>query len=114
MLRIPILKTGQKPCKKYVIVLEEAIQADGCSGATEVYHDCCVFHDLAYRIGIDYYGHPVNRKEADVLFRQCMQSHSKLGRFSPMSWWRYAAVRLLGHTKYPKTTPSFETYLWRP
>ena len=112
MLRIPILRAGKKPCKKYVYALEMSLKSDGCSGVTEVFHECCVLHDLSYRLGIDCYGHPVNRLEADINFRKCMQSKSRFGRFSPISWWRYYAVRLFGHKHYPTTTPDFETYLF--
>ena len=112
MIRIPILRIGRKPCRKYIIALEEAIKSDGCSVVTETYHDCCIVHDLGYRVGIDCWGHPINREEADLAFRFCMQSKSRFGRFSPMSWWRYLAVRVFGWKSYPKETPSFETYLY--
>jgi hypothetical protein len=74
--------------------------ADGCTGVPEFYRDCCLLHDIAYRTGRNpaalYLGREefITRSEADQLFRDCMQQRSKLGKFNPMSWWRWAGVRL--------------------
>jgi hypothetical protein len=70
------------------------LNSDGCTVVADIYVDCCFEHDLAYRTGLTVYGDPITRKEADVRFRKCIQSHSKLGKFSPLSWVRYAGVRL--------------------
>lgn len=110
LFRIPILRTGKKHCPKYIYALETALHSDGCTAVSEAYHDCCVIHDLGYKLGIDPWGHPINKAEADLNFRKCMQSKSPLGKFSPMSWWRWLAVKVFGKKFYPKTTPSFETY----
>jgi hypothetical protein len=82
------------------------LKSDGCSGpALEVYQDCCFEHDVHYRdhaaLGLIYDEwhpliHSITRKWADKRFRQCMQSRSKLGRFSPMAWWRWTILRPLG------------------
>ena len=112
MLKIPILRTGKKPCKKYVYALEVALRSDGCTAVSEVYHDACVIHDLGYKLGIDPWGHPITKKDTDTNFRKCMQSKSVFGKLSPMSWWRWLAVSTFGGKFYPKTTPDFETYLF--
>jgi hypothetical protein len=72
--------------------------ADGCSFATGAFVDCCLEHDIHYRTGLTLNGTPITRREADARFRSCMQSRSKLGFFSPMSWWRWAAVRAFGRS----------------
>ena len=77
--------------------LAAALKSDGCTVVTEAFLDCCLLHDILYKTGIDPdTGQPVSRAEADRTFRDCMQSRSRLGRFSPMSWWRYLGVRLFG------------------
>ena len=70
--------------------------SDGCTLVTELYQDCCLEHDIAYRTGRDLDGHPITRAQADQRFRQCIQARSPLGRFSPLAWWRWAGVRLFG------------------
>lgn len=65
---------------------------DGCTAALDVHLDCCLEHDIAYFTGRDVDGNPVTKAEADAAFRRCLQSKSRWGRFSPMSWWRWAAV----------------------
>lgn len=79
------------------------LNSDGCSWVSELFHDCCLEHDIHYRLGSDIYGKPITRAEADRRFRHCMQRHSKLGRFSPISWIRWAGVRLFGSNAYKGT-----------
>ena len=110
MTSIPILKKGEKPSKKYIDALEIAIKSDGCTGVLEVYHSCCVLHDLGYRFHIDCHGNSVSRGKIDANFRCCMQDNSKLKWFNPMSWWRYAGVRLFGTFIYPDIQQTFSTY----
>ena len=74
--------------------------SDGCTGVADFFKDCCLEHDIHYRTGKTITGAIITRRQADALFRQCMQERSKLGRYSPMSWWRWAAVRLLGRTRW--------------
>jgi hypothetical protein len=69
---------------------------DGCSMATGAYLDCCLEHDLHYRLGTTLKGVPITKADADLRFRSCMQTRSKLGWFSPMAWWRYWAVKWRG------------------
>lgn len=72
-------------------------KSDGCSDVPDFYVECCWQHDRGYQTGenIDGVKYP-NRKAIDDEFRKCMQDRSIFGRFSPMSWWRWAAVRLFG------------------
>ena len=72
------------------------LNSDGCSYASEAFHQCCVEHDCHYRLGTRLNGTPITRREADKRFRECMQMRSRFGFFSPMAWWRWAAVRLFG------------------
>lgn len=90
----------------------KAIGSDGCTLVSELYHDCCSQHDLGYRYGKDprsayalyladtpnYWVHArdVDRSFIDTQFRECIQVKSKLGRFSPISWLRWTAVRAGG------------------
>jgi hypothetical protein len=70
---------------------------DGCSGPTlQVFRSCCDEHDIHYRTGQRLDGRPITRGEADAEFRRCMQQRSRLGRWSPMPWWRWLAVRAVG------------------
>lgn len=74
--------------------------SDGCTFVSEIHHDCCLQHDYACEEGFDprevFEGRltPMSRRSADALFRRCNQSRSPLGRFSPMSWWRWVGVRI--------------------
>lgn len=72
------------------------LRSDGCTGVVDVYKDCCLEHDIAYRTGRTVEGAPVTRTEADAMFRRCMQRRSFLGVLSPMAWIRWGAVRLFG------------------
>ncbi len=57
-------------------------------------------HDIHYRTGATLAGVEISRAEADKIFRECMQARSIFWIFSPMSWWRWAAVRLFGVGSY--------------
>jgi len=70
--------------------------SDGCTGVSELYHVCCLEHDIMYRTGKSAGGTPVNREEADRHFRACMQRKSKLGFADPVSWIRWVGVRWFG------------------
>ena len=90
----------------------ERIGSDGCSHATGAYRHCCLVHDLSYYFAKDpvlaynnslrgivnawELASPITKSQADTTFRRCMQSWSTLGRWSPMSWWRFAGVKFLG------------------
>lgn len=82
-------------------VIAEAIQTDGCTGVADFYLCACILHDYWYRTGVDLDGvTPITRAEADRRFRRIIQQRSVFGRLSPMSWWRWAGVRLLGASSW--------------
>lgn len=70
--------------------------SDGCTGVPDFYIRCCWEHDIAASTGRDLAGTPVTWAQAAETFRRCIQAHSPLGVFSPLSWWRWGAVRLHG------------------
>lgn len=76
------------------------LQSDGCSHVTSMYLDCCLEHDIHYRTGRTLSNEEISRAQADKIFRECMQSRSIFKVFSPMSWWRWMAVRLFGSDSY--------------
>ncbi len=73
--------------------------SDGCTGVADIYVDCCYEHDIACKTGCDINGNPTNWAEAAVRFRRCIQQRSALGVLSPLSWIRWAGVRLHGWRK---------------
>jgi len=91
---------------------EEAalIHADGCTGVTNLYADCCLQHDLEFyyaKSAADAYrqqraGHPapwrdavpVTFDEANAHFRACHFRSSRFGYLNLVGWYRYAAMRL--------------------
>lgn len=83
-------------------VREEAakLEADGCSGVPDFHLDCCLEHDIHYRTRFTIDGQPISRRKADARFRKCIQSRSKFGKMSPMSWWRWAGVRIFGRSAW--------------
>jgi hypothetical protein len=70
--------------------------SDGCTGVKDIYVECCWEHDFHFRYGHTLDGDPITFKESNAQFRRCIQSRSKLGRFSPLSWIRWAGVTLGG------------------
>lgn len=76
------------------------LESDGCSGVPNFYLLACLEHDIHYRTHRTLYDEPITRAEADARFRQVIQMLSVLGQLSPMSWWRWAAVRLFGGTSW--------------
>lgn len=76
--------------------------SDGCTDAPDFYVECCWYHDHCYRTGKTFDGVEVSKAEADTLFRECIQSRSKLGRFSPISWIYWAVVKRLGRGVWSK------------
>ena len=88
------------------------ICSDKCTKSLDMYADCCRLHDLCYwyakdpfkafelwQAGEVNYWHlapSINQAQADLILRNCIQSKSWFGRFSPMSWWRYWTLRKLG------------------
>jgi hypothetical protein len=84
--------------------LAESIGSDGCTHALEVDVDCCWEHDWAYVTGTTPRGVVVTKAEADQRFRDCAQRRSSFRYFSPLSWWRWAGVRLGGRGVWSKST----------
>lgn len=78
----------------------KVIEADGCSGVPDFFKICCDAHDITYRTGADVDGEPRSQAEGDAELRQCIQARSRWGWFSPMSWWRWAVLRVVGHKSY--------------
>jgi hypothetical protein len=94
---IPLLEEHESLTDDYVNNhLQSAIKSDGCTVVSELYHECCVVHDLGYKFGIDPWGNPLERGQIDHNFRTCMESRSKLGRFQPVAWGRWLGVRVFG------------------
>jgi hypothetical protein len=78
-------------------------KSDGCSGVKDWYVEACWEHDFHYRYGKTIYGDPITFDEANQRFRESMQMRSKLKRFSPLSWWRWAAVSYVGRIAWEKS-----------
>ena len=90
----------------------KAINSDGCSWVSELYRPCCLQHDLSYyyaklpESAYSYYIQDVvdpweqatwaSRLDADQGFKACIQKRSRIKKWSPLSWIRYAGVRLFG------------------
>lgn len=98
--KIPLLKPGERLTHERIVELGKAICSDGCTKIPDFHLDCCIVHDLGYEYGIDPWGNAIDRADVDANFRTCMQAESPLGRFDPMSWWRWAGVRIFGRFFY--------------
>lgn len=70
--------------------------SDGCSHVPDFYRMCCLEHDHSYSLGTTLRGVPVTKAQADQRFRDCIQARSSLRFLSPMSWWRWASVSIVG------------------
>ena len=97
---------GEMTYKEWVEAEADFIRSDGCTLVSELYHWACLEHDLAYTYGRDPkdaynvgWGNAkaITRGEADKRFRKAIQSLSKLGRWSPVSWGRWLGVRMGGY-----------------
>lgn len=85
------------------------IHADGCTGVSNMYGECCLQHDLEFYYGrsaTDGYWHYGNREaeywltakritfeDANDHFKRCHFRQSKAGYLNVFAWWRYAVVR---------------------
>ena len=82
------------------------LRTDGCTGVPDLwFRACCERHDLAYRRGIDPFGRPVTRREADRQLWRCMAQESRLGRASPVAWLYWTGVRVLGRLAWRPSAP---------
>lgn len=75
----------------------KALGSDGCTGVPDFYLDACLEHDVHWRTGHTVFGNRISLWAANRRFRQVIQSRSPLGRFDPLSWWRWAAVSLVAY-----------------
>lgn len=94
--KVPLLEEGEDITDNYCKVLQDAIKSDGCTIVSELYHQCCVVHDLGYQFGVDPWGRCIDRSTIDANFRKCIEKRSKLGRFQPDAYLRFLGVRLFG------------------
>ncbi len=77
-----------------VRMVAATLKSDGCTVVKDIYLDSCLEHDCHWRLGTTIFGAPITRAQANTRFRKVIQSRSKLGRFSPISWVRYAGVSI--------------------
>jgi hypothetical protein len=94
------------------------IDSDGCSVVSGLHVSCCFEHDLGYyfaRDPRDAYlkelcgsldpwldAKPIDRATVDARFRRCQQNRSVFGQWSPVAWYRWAAVRLRGQSRWDR------------
>lgn len=77
--------------------MAEAMDSDGCTVVSQAFKDCCFLHDILYKTRRDPdTGEPVTYAQADAIFRDCIRSKSRFGRWSPVATIRYIGVRLFG------------------
>lgn len=74
----------------------ETSGSDGCTHALELRVSACHEHDYHCVYHETMYGARITSAQAAWRFRQVLAWQSSVGVFSPMSWWRWAAVRLFG------------------
>lgn len=99
--RLGLPSFADEPYLERVRARATALGSDGCSGPTiSVHVDACYEHDVCYGDHQTVTGQRVTRAEADRLFRERIQERSPFGVLSPMSWWRWAAVRIGGYRAY--------------
>lgn len=72
------------------------LKSDGCTGVAEFYQDACFEHDIHWRTGYTLGGDRITTRQANMRFRRVIQDRSPFGLLSPMSWWRWAAVSVVG------------------
>lgn len=70
------------------------LKSDGCTGVKDYFLDACLEHDIHWRTGRTVFGVSITTGQANRRFRKVIQSRSRFGRFSPMSWWRWAGVSI--------------------
>ena len=73
-----------------------ALNADGCTGVPDYLVWTCMEHDVHFRTHRFMYGEPIDFATANYVFRVRIQQASGLGAFSPVAWWRWAAVACFG------------------
>jgi len=83
-----------------VAYVAKQLGTDGCTAVVDIYIDSCFEHDIHCRTHQTLYGRPLTSADAAAIFRERIQQQSVLGRLSPVSWWRWAAVRVFGPQWY--------------
>jgi hypothetical protein len=84
------------PYWERVRFVAEQIGSDGCSFVKDWFLDSCREHDIHWRTGATLDGAAITTRQSNTRFRLVIQSRSKFGVFSPLSWWRWAGVSLGG------------------
>jgi len=82
---------------KDINLIRTLICSDGCTGVPNWYLEACIIHDFYYTMHKDFDGSPITREEADKRFRKKIQHLSPVGKFSPMSWWRWLGVKMFAN-----------------
>lgn len=96
----------------WVLYEAKKINSDACTKSFDFHVQCCYVHDLSYYYGRcaccayklylndskDVWGEAptATRLEIDQTFRNCIQTKSSVRKASPLSWVRYAGVRVGG------------------
>jgi len=75
-------------------------RSDGCTRVTNLHVRACYEHDFYFRTHHDFCGHVISFWEANRRFRIRIQRLSHLGACSPISWWRWLGVTLLGRNAW--------------
>jgi hypothetical protein len=81
----------------HVRAIAKEMKSDGCTLVRDFHKDSCLEHDIHWRTGETIFGATITTKQANERFRRVIQSRSPLGRFSPMSWVRFAGVLIGAH-----------------
>lgn len=70
--------------------------SDGCTGVKDWYLDSCFEHDIHWRLGQTIDGYLISIAEANTRLRLVIQSRSRFGVLSPLSWGRYVGTSIFG------------------
>lgn len=81
------------------------LESDGCTGVPDFYLEACLEHDIHWRTGHTLRGGRLTTRQANLRFRLVMQDRSPLGFLSPMSWWRWVVVSIVGVVKNSHPRP---------
>lgn len=73
------------------------VGSDGCTAVLDICLDACLEHDIHIRRGLTIFDKTISPAQAHRRFRLVIQSRSPLGRWSPLSWWRWAGVVIWGY-----------------
>ncbi len=82
------------PYWRHVKVGALYLESDGCTLVSDLFLDACYEHDIHWRTGRTVYGNVITRKQANTRFRRVIQSRSRFGGCSPLSWVRWLGVSI--------------------